>query len=336
MKRYSSLLIFSTLLMLLGASASFAVFPVPDGSVVLPLHQGWFNYAPAWFISTDTSDINMAGQQKLTLFMGVPTGAPPVYIVTNLINGQGPVFSAAPDPVPSPRTQPPYYSGLWQVVYATWSTGAVKVTLTSELQIMDMVSRGAITLLGTPISVDYSIMALGPLGRPDYLIPQAQDLRLATREVRLPTWNIVSQDPMNGKVSVKRVIIPDALSLGGYVPGNIDLSVLLGANQAYGLGSIGPVDINNTIAAIDWTQLVDNRSFLRVPANQLLVGREAPTACSTANLNSAYSPFANLVVMVRFPLLPPGYVFSTWGQIANSPGLSGVFGDTVNAPVLCY
>ena len=329
-------MIFSTLLVLLSASASLAVFPTPDGSVVLPLHQGWYNDTPAWFITTDTTDISLAGERGLTLFVGVPTGAAPIYFVTNLLEPQGPVFSAAPDPVPRPSPPPPYYSGIWRVVFLAWSTGATKVLLTSEQQILGLVSTGALTTLDTLNAVDFSIMALGPLGMPDYLIPQAEDLRLATREVQLPTWNIFGQDPMNGEIFVKRVIIPDALSLGGNVPGNIDLAALLGANAAAGLGSIGPVDNENTIAAISWTQFMDNRNFLPVPADQFLISRAAPTACGAANWNNAYSPFATMIVMVRFPVVPPWAVFDNWMQISSSPGVTGVYGNPVNAPVLCY
>lgn len=335
MKRSGLLSIISTVLVLAGASASLAVFPVPDGSVLLQLNQGWYSGTPAWFISTDATDISIAGNQRLTLFQAVPTGAAPVYIVTNVVERPGPVFSTAPDPVAAAYALPAYYSGLWRVVYVTWSSGAARVPLTSEQQILDLASRGAVSMLGTAIAVDYSIVALGPLGKPEYLIPQAQDLRLATREIQLPTWSTFGHDPMNGQVFVKRMIIPDALSLGGNVPGHIDVAALLGSNPAYGLAFMGPVDNHNVIAAINWVQFTGNGGTLPVHPDQLLVSREAPTACGPANWNSGYSPFSTMIVMVRFPFVSPDYVFSDWWQISNSPGLSGVFAGTVNAPVLC-
>lgn len=335
MKRYGLILALSTLLVLVSAGASLAVFPEPDGSVVLPLHQGWFNGDQAWFIGTDTTDPTIAASQRLTMFQAIPTTAAPVYIVTNPLEAQGPVFSAAPDPVQRPYPPPPYYSGLWRVVYVDWHSNGSRVPLVSDQQILDLQSQGELSLFPTRVAVDYSIMAIGPLGEPDYLIPQAQDVNLAMREIQLPTWDTYVQDYATNRTFIKHVIIPDALSLQGWVPGNIDLAHLIGANPAYGLSSIGPVDTNDTIAAIDWTQFLPNGGVLPVPGDQALVSRDAPTVCGSMNIDGGYSPFATVVVMARFPSVPPWAVFSNWGQVANSPGLVGVLGDTVNAPVLC-
>lgn len=336
MKRYSLLLAVSVLLVLVSPGASLAVFPQPDDSVVLPVNQGWFNGIQAWYISTDTTDISLAGQDRLTLFQAVPTGAAPVYIITNPAEAQGPVFSAAPDPVPRPYPPPPYYSGIWRVVYVTWNSGAARIPLFSEQQIMDLEATRALSLLWTQIAVDSSIVAVGPLGRPDYLIPQAEDLSLAAREIRLPTWSTYSQDPVSGRSYVNRVIIPDALSVWSPVPGSIDMAALIGANPAYGLGSMGPVDHDNTFAAINWVQFSSSGGIVPVPPDQFLVSRDSPTACGTANLNSGYSPFARMIVMVRFPFVPSDAVFSNWTQVTTSPGLTGVYGTTINAPILCH
>lgn len=333
MKRYGLLLAFSIILALAGANGALAVFPTPDTSVAFHLNQGWFAGREAWFISTDTTDVNLANQQRLRVFQALPTTAAPVYIVTNPIEPQGPVFSAAPDPVQLP-SQPPYYSGIWRVIYVNWNSAAPRVPLVSEEQIMDLQSNQALSLQPTFTAIDYSIMAIGPLGDPDYLIPQAQDVSLARKEIVLPAWNIYSQDWTANRTYVRQVIIPDALSLPYPSPGNIDLARLVGANPAYGLSYVGPIDNNDTIAAIDWTQMTPNGGFVPIPMDQLLVSRESPTQSGTVNGNWAYSPFATFIVMARFPIVPPDAVFDNWAQISNSPGLTGIYGDVVNAPIL--
>lgn len=335
MKRYSLLLTVSILLVFASARATFAVFPQPDGSVVLSLGMGWFNGNQAWFINTDTTDPSLAASQGLTLFYARPAGAAPVYVITNPAEMQGPVFSVAPDPVPRPYRAAPYYSGIWQAVYVTWNAGASIVPLVSEQQIADLEYAGALTLLTTDIVVDYSIVAVGPLDRPYYLIPQAQDIDLANWDIRLPTWNTYGQDRATGRTFVKRVIIPDAFSTWGPVVGSIDIAALIGSNPAYGLGSIGPVDNDNTFAVVDWMQFPSNGGMMPVSPDQFLIHRDLPTACGAANMNSHYSPLARMIVFVRLGFVPYDAVFSNWAQVTTSPGLIGVYGTTVNAPVLC-
>jgi len=333
MKRYGLLLPFMIFLALVANSGALAVFPAPDASVTFHLNQGWFDGHEAWFISTDTTEVNLANQQRLRVFQALPTNAAPVYIVTNPIEPQGPVFSAAPDPVPQPN-QPPYYSGIWRVIYVNWNTIANRVPLVSEQQITDLLSSQALSLVPTLDAIDYSIVAIGPLGDPDYLIPQAQDVSLARKEIVLPAWDIYSQDPTTGRVYARQVIIPDALSLPYPSPGYLDLARLVGANPAYGLAYAGPIDNNNTIAAINWTQMMPDGGFLPVPADQLLVSRASPTQSGTINGNWAYSPYTTFIVMARFPTIPPWVVFDNWAQIANSPDVTGVYGGKANAPIL--
>ena len=335
MKCYSLLLTISVLLALAASTASFAAFPEPDGSVVFGLGMGWFNDTPAWFVSTDTTDISLAGTQRLTLFEAVPTGAAPVYVVTNPAEPQGPIFSTAPGPAPV-LYPPPYYSGIWRVVYVDWNSGATRMPLTSAQQIMAMASAGALSLLGTQTAVDYSIVAIGSLGDPVYVTPQVRGIDPVRLQVELPAWNVYSQDWDTGRETVKRVIIPDAFSQPSNAAGYIDLAPIIGANEAYGLGSIGPVDIDNAIVAIDWTQFAADGGVLPVRPDQFLVERDTPTAGGPANGNSSYSPFATLTVLARFPTTPWDALFTDWNQVWNSPALAGVYSDTVNAPVLPY
>lgn len=332
MKHYGLLLAFSVILALAGTGGALAVFPEPDGNVYFHVNQGWYNGSEAWFISTYTTDINLANKEGLAVFQGIPTGAAPVYIVTNPLEPQGPVFSAAPDPVQGP-TAPPYYSGIWRVIYVIWNSVQTRVPLVAEQQILDLVSTRALSLMPALTVVDYSIVAIGPLGNPDYLIPQAQNVNLARKEVLLPTWDIYGRDWATGRTFVSRIIIPDALSLANSMPGSIDIASLVGANAAYGLSSVGPIDNINAIAAINWSQFTPDGGFFPVPLDQLLVSRESPTEPGTANGNGAYSPFATFVVMARFPSVPQWVVFSDWAQLTNSPGLTGVYGGVVNAPI---
>jgi|GEM_PF-2674381 len=154
MKRYSLVASISVLLTL-AALTSFAS-PGPGGTITLPMSRGWFDDALAWFVSDDMSP---------ALPPSASIGAPPVYILTNA--PQGPVFSTAPGLPP----RPPYYSGVWHVVYAVWNPQATRLVLTSQQQVLTMADSGAMTLIDTGIAIRYPIFVIGPLDVPMYVAP---------------------------------------------------------------------------------------------------------------------------------------------------------------------
>jgi hypothetical protein len=172
MKRYSLLLTISVALILAAPAASFAQYPPPDQSVVLPMGMGWFNDTPAWFVSTATMNINSLA-------------AAPVYITTNSDLPQGPVFSAAPG-----ADWPAGYSGVWRVVYVAWSPWAVRMPLTSERQIIRMASAGMLSLQATDITAQYPIVVVGLLGDPLYVAPEVMGIDFARAQVELPAWRV--------------------------------------------------------------------------------------------------------------------------------------------------
>lgn len=140
MKRYSIIAV-ATMLVLLSASASLAIFPAaPDGTATIKLQQGLFLGKPAWYICTDTNDIRTAASQymrwcqplnlapKLSSLLGSKknfSGAPDLYIVTNPPSTQGPVFSTAPEL--------PLYSGKWRIVFITFKKPCYSRHVTSAL-----------------------------------------------------------------------------------------------------------------------------------------------------------------------------------------------------------
>ena len=252
-----------------GATNGGAFFKFPNVNPVgftqfapFLMQQGWEDGEKAWFIATDTSDLQIAGmEQRDTTVVWRPNFAPAlanlagqvatVYIITN--RQQGPVFSADPGD--------PTYSGLWQVVYVKFNRGSFKhyVTNTDPYHPiwnpagLPSVSDATFTYLnkaGLPIVVKYPIVALGPLGGPwapaipgDYRIAQGKVMSDYTRTkiLWLPIWEVFCKDPVTKQVDVRVFAVPDVFDPPG-LPLADRLAPKLMANVAPGLGLIDPDD----------------------------------------------------------------------------------------------
>ncbi len=291
MKRYSIVLLIvaAVLLMSIGAQAIPPTFPKPNGTQMFQLKLGWLNGFPAWYICTDTNDISFATTQGLTLapklvrgFYGTGVGA--LFWVTNPAQSQGPVFEAGPGQA--------QYSGIWRVRLVTWKVLSARVPLCSIQQIVQLRDQNKLDWVESEIRVDYPIIAIGalptpPVGNPptSYVIPQAKALNIATKRVTLPTWNVYCQDFITKKVSVQRIIIPDA--------GEAQLASMIGANyapQLQGWGANAFV-LGGTMRL--W-HMLDPK-----PVNQWMVEEACPTSFSVNNRDYAYSPVQNFTVLQR-------------------------------------
>lgn len=292
MKRYSIVLLIvaAVLLMSVGAQALPPTFPKPDGCQTFKLQQGWLGSGyPAWYICTDTNDIRWATTQRITLapklvrgFYGTGVGA--LFWVTNPKQSQGPVFEAAPGQA--------QYSGIWRVRLVTWTDLCARVPLCSIGQIIQLRNQGKLDWVESEVRVDYPIIATGalptpPIGNPpmSYVIPQAKALNIKYKTVTLPTWNVYCQDFITRKVSVQRIIIPDA--------GEQQLAFLIGANYAPQLQGWGAnaFTLGGTMRL--WYMLDPK------PVNQWMVEEACPTAFSVCNRNYVYSPVQNFTVLQR-------------------------------------
>lgn len=323
MKRFSLLLLFAVVAMLL-ASASFAsygyspIFNFPNVNsfdkvqyAPFQMKQGFEDKQLAWFICTDASDQQIACQtQQNGVFEWGLNFAPRladlagqvaiVYVVTNL--QQGPVFTAVPGD--------PTYSGLWQIIYVTFKPGVLKHCInnadpfdaTTNPNGLPSTSDAIFTTTnkaGNPIVVKYPIVAVGPLGGPWQPAPGNSSLyRIAqgkvdvdytrTKIIYLPFWNIYCQDPINKHVSVRQMAIPDAFDPAG-LPVADQLVPKLGANDAPGLGLINQMDTQ----AFYW-QLGPQ------PMNQYPILQDCPDGWSASwNINLDYTPVETVVVLQR-------------------------------------
>ncbi len=174
MKRYGIVLSISVLLALAATTASFAQYPPPGQTVVLPMGAGWFDDTQVWFVSAAAADID-------------PAAAAPVYVTVNPTEPQGPVFSTAPGP--APYWAPPY-SSVWRVVQVAWSPWATRIPLTSEQQITNMAADGMLSLRETGATVRYPIVVVGLLGDPLYVAPEVLGVDFVRARVELPAWRV--------------------------------------------------------------------------------------------------------------------------------------------------
>ena len=121
----------------------------------IPLHNGYYNGEPVYFIVTDSSDSEYAEiitkQQGWKVELAPPLANTPesalstTYIFSNGVQGdgvigfQGEVFSSTP-------AQPEVYSALTSNIQVTWNDGQRSVVLSSEEAILDAENQGKITL----------------------------------------------------------------------------------------------------------------------------------------------------------------------------------------------
>lgn len=126
----------------------------------IPMHQGFYNGEPVYFIITDSSDPTHA--QVITENQGWKVELAPLlanapaealsttYMFTNGVPGdgvhnfQGEVFTSTP-------AQPETYSALTAHVHVTWNDGATPRVLDSEEMIMAAEDAGEVTLAEVPV-----------------------------------------------------------------------------------------------------------------------------------------------------------------------------------------
>lgn len=241
MSRYSLSILMIAVLVVVSASASFAVFPKPDGYEDVEMQYGWYYNMAAWFVPAETNNISFAWQydldlcKKLSSLLGNATAD--MFIFTN--SNQAPVFSAAPGGA---------YSGIWQVNYVEWTSTSWVVTNSANYNAITNPHGMPIDGVQADITasttvVDAPIVAIGNLGGPwvstgmKYRIKQAKvDPDYAyTKEIKLPYWLTYSEDDFTGYVSLVKVFITDAAS--GAV------ATLVGANNA---ALLATADAGNT------------------------------------------------------------------------------------------
>jgi len=339
---YSALIL---MLVLITASSALAVFPsikpglhptLGDGSITIPIQQGWFDNLVAWHFCTDTNNLRYATTQKLTLTPELSSaldyGAHKMYIVLNF-NNSGPVFETAPTFGPPDF---PDYSGLWEVLFVTWKTGPAipHVIANTELETLlnplGLPDATKVDIYNTPfgyddddqrIVVDCPIVALGSLGYPKgnpqlggvYRIPQviALNTKSNPKTITLPTWDVYNVNNITQKIEVAYVIIPDVE--------DPETAALLKANLAPGLADV-PFDDTQGFWVIDWMQPNLMGGVFGVPPAQLPIleecpnnfywgNRPPPSPFSWRNTNFEYTPICDFIVLDRIfdPISCPGF-----------------------------
>ena len=129
----------------------------------IPLHKGWYNGEPVYFIITDASEQihadTITKQQKwkvelAPLLANAPKEAlSKTYLFTNGVKGdgihgsQGEVFTSTP-------AQPQAYSALTSHVHVTWNNAQQAQVLDSEEAILDAERQGLVTLTELPVVIN--------------------------------------------------------------------------------------------------------------------------------------------------------------------------------------
>lgn len=129
----------------------------------IPLHMGWYNGNPVYYIITDSSDKTHADviteAQGWKVELAPPLASTPkealskTYFFTNGIMGHGvhgfqeQVFSSTP-------AQPEKYSALTSHIHVTWNDGVAAERLDSEAKILNAERDGKITLTELPVVIN--------------------------------------------------------------------------------------------------------------------------------------------------------------------------------------
>lgn len=322
MKRYGQVLLV-TLLVLVAASAALAVFPTPDTTVTLPMGFGWAEGRPAWYVCTDTNNLQFVRPSQipgwqLTLapplssaFPGV--GARLMFVVTNPTQAQGPIFETFPGH--------PYYTPVWVVTLLTWQPGVQQVPITSINQIISLENAGKIVRTQTNARVDCSIVAYGPLGGPCspntpliYRIGQCISINTYAKTIALPAWYVFCQDCLTRAIQRCTVIIPDV--------GSQALAQVLKANYAPNL-QLYPFSDTQRFYAMREPK----------PPTQLPVIQECPNGIGAYNTNRWYVPVMQYTLLHR-PNIPPYVVINNAAYLEKLPLIIASQDTRINAPVL--
>ncbi|MHB9036502.1 MAG: DUF7482 domain-containing protein [Armatimonadota bacterium] len=325
MSRYNLSILLIAMLILVCASTCLAVFPVPDGYQSVQMHRGWYNSNAAWYIMTDTSDLNFSIKNNLTLATKLESligaGASFVYLFTN--STQDPVFLRAPGDA--------NYSGIWVVNFVTWLPGQFRfMTNTDPYNAVTnptgfpTVAQATVVL--SDIVVDAPILATGQLDGPwastpgRYRIKQGKALSnyAYTKQVKLPFWLAYAQNDLTKDISLKRVLITDS--------GALDVATLLGANYA---PQLNIADLANT------------QNFWPVnspkPPSQYPVISDAPTWFNYKNTDQGYSP-VQIYQIVAKSGIPFGTIVNNADYLLYLLGTGGLVpvgpSRIINAPVV--
>ena len=337
MKRYSLVFVFCFVVVLLLGTASLAVFPKPDGYVNVQMKQGFYMDDVAWYFCSATDSIDWAKSEGLTLAPKLHSYLPPpfppmsraIIFVTNPASWQGPIFSQRPNGTD--------YSGVWQVVLVTWKPGTSRRPITNNqpanagnpygIPVADVVIQEI------KVALDCPILALGKISRPwlpkpdppYYRIRQAIAVDPYMKWLTLPYWNVYCDDPITHAISIRRVLITDAV--------NPAVVAELGTNLAPRL-ALGP----NSDAQRFWEIIPPG------PPSQIPVIEDCPTDCSWRNANFGYSPVMNYSQLQRDLTPPDDMAVST--VVNNDTSLLWLLGagrldlvasrGRINAHVLCW
>lgn len=157
----------------LGGCASPAPRAI-QGTLQLPLLQGWFDGEVVFYITTDVSDAQVAREKqanfapRLTEALprrpqrpGQPSPVDRVYAVTNF--KQPSIFASAPQPM-GYLNQDKAYSPLWRMVTVTWVEGRAPWPLKSEEQVLAAVEAGAVRIETTDVVLNCPIVHRGAKG----------------------------------------------------------------------------------------------------------------------------------------------------------------------------
>ncbi|MDP3824755.1 MAG: hypothetical protein Q8R33_25055 [Burkholderiales bacterium] len=157
----------------LGACASPAP-RVAEGSLQLPLQQGWFEGEVVFYVTTDVSDSQVAKDKQANFAprlaealphgpqrAGQPSSVDKVYAVTNF--KQASIFASAPLPM-GHLNHDKAYSPLWRMVTVTWMAGRVPRLLTSEEQVLAAAEAGSVRIEITDVVLNCPIVHRGARG----------------------------------------------------------------------------------------------------------------------------------------------------------------------------
>jgi len=130
---------------------------------IIPMHKGWYDGEPVYFIITDSSeqkhaDIITAKQdwkvELAPLLANAPEAAlSKAYIFTNGVGGegihgfQGEIFTSTPE-------QPEIYSALTSHIHVTWNADQSPELLNSEDAVLQAEQEGKVTLTKLPVVIN--------------------------------------------------------------------------------------------------------------------------------------------------------------------------------------
>jgi hypothetical protein len=153
-----------------------------EGSVRLPVLQGWFEGEAVFYVTTDVSDAQIARDKQANFAprladalprgpqrRGQPSSVDKVYAVTNF--KQASVFASAPQPM-GYLNRDKAYSPLWRMVTVTWIADRAPRLLTSEEQVLAAAEAGAVSINATDVVLNCPIVHRGAKGGlPGALLP---------------------------------------------------------------------------------------------------------------------------------------------------------------------